>query len=136
MARMKAKSLAEIAELAECGKRMSDVVNQVVTDFIPWDIKNCWLAFKLEDGSSADGRSPTLYDSLPAAKKHTDEWKCCYMALRCFLGGISAKDCEIFIDVHRQGRAVNMAQTDPDKTLIMPFEAGDVFRSAQRGTDG
>jgi hypothetical protein len=133
MAGMKPKSLREIAELAECGKRMSDVVNQVVADFIPWDIKDCWLAFKLEDGSVHGGTHPVLYDSLPAAKKHTDQWKYCYMALRGFLGGISAKDCEIFIDVHRQARNVNIAQSDPDRTVIMPFGAGDIFRAAQRG---
>lgn len=133
MAGMKQKTLKEIAELAECGKRMSDTVNQVVSDFIPWDIKDCWLAFKLEDGSVHGGKRPALYDSLPAAKKHTDQWKYCYMALRCFLGGIGAKDCEIFLDVHRQARAVSMAQTDPDAQLIMPFPAGDVFRAAQRG---
>lgn len=130
---MKRKSLKEIAELAECGKRMSDVVNQVVTDFIPWDIKHCWLAFKLEDGSVYGGVRPALFDSLPAAKQHTDQWKYCYMALEGFLGGIGAKDCEIFIDFHRQARDVNMAQSDPRSQAIMPFPAGDVFRAAQRG---
>jgi hypothetical protein len=129
MAGMKPKSIREIAELAECGKRMHDVVSQVLTDFIPFEIKHCWLAFRLEDGKW----SGALYDSLPAAKKHTDQWTHCYMAMMGVLGGISAKDCEIFLDVHRQARPVNIAQSDPDRSLIMPFPAGDVFRAAQQG---
>lgn len=127
------KSLKEIAELAECGKRISDTVNQVVSDFIPWDIVGCWLAFKLEDGSVYGGKRPALFDSLPAAKKHTDEWKYCYVAMRAILGGLSQRDAEIFLDFHRQARDVNLAQKNPDVTPIMPFPAGDVYKAAQRG---
>jgi hypothetical protein len=133
MAGMKPKSLKEIAELAECGKRISDVVNQVLSDFSPWEIRGCWLAFRLEDGTVYGGKKPALFDSLPTAKKHADEWKHCFIALIGVLGGLSAKDAEIFLDSHRQAREVNLAQTDPDRSLIMPFPAGDVFRSAQRG---
>lgn len=127
------KSLREIAELAECGKRMHDAVNQVLTDFHPWTLKDSWLAFKLEDGSVYGGKHPAIFDGLPAARKHTDEWKYCYFAFRSCLGGISVKDCEIFIDFHRQARDANARQSDPNVTAIMPFEAGDFYRSAQRG---
>jgi hypothetical protein len=112
---------------------MYDVINQALTDFGPWQLKDNWLAFKLEDGTVYGGKNPAMFDGLPAAKKFTDEWKYCYYSFRAALGGITAKDCEIYLDVHRQARAVSARQTDPNATLIMPFEAGDKFRSAQRG---
>lgn len=133
MARVKVKSLKEIAELAECGKRISGVINQVVTDFNPWEIRNCWLAFKLEDGRVYGGNQPALFDSQAAARKHTDQWKYCYVNMQGILGGLSQKDAEIFLDFHRQARDVNLAQSDPNRSAMMPFPAGDTYQAAQRG---
>jgi|HubBroStandDraft_2_1064218.scaffolds.fasta_scaffold34812_4 hypothetical protein len=127
------KSLKEIVELAECGKRMHNAVNQALTDFGPWQIKDCWMAFELQTGQVDSIKSAVLYDTLKAAKAHTDEMYYCYYSFRCAMSGISARDCEIFLDFHRQARNISRGQSDPDRTPIMPFGAGDIFRSAQRG---
>ena len=123
------KSVKEIAELAEYGKRMWDIINQTLTDNGPWAMRKMWMAFKLEDGSS----DRTIYESLQLAKRYTDEWKYCYYCFDVALGGISARDCEIFLDFHRQARDVNMAQRDPGTQAIMSSEAGDFYKAAQRG---
>lgn len=123
------KSLKEIAELAECGKRMFDVINQAIVDFGPWQLKSSWLAFKLEDGTC----NRDVYDSLVTAKRFTDEHTHCYYSFRAALSGLSARDCEIFLDFHRQARNVRLSQSDPNAVPIMSFGAGDVFRAAQQG---
>jgi hypothetical protein len=130
---IKRLSIKERAALAECGKRMYDVINQALCDFGPWQIKDSWLAFKLEDGSW-DGN---IYDSMKAARKFSDPYRCCYYSFRAALAGISARDCEIFLDFHRQAREALLPQADPDENKarvpIMSFGAGDIFRQAQRG---
>ncbi len=127
---VKVKSLKEIVQLAEAGKRMHGIVNQTLTDFGPWQIKDCWMAFRLDDGSCKD---LALYDSLPTAKAHTDEMYHCYYSFRVAMSGISARDCEVFIDFHRQARNIMRGQSDPNSVPILPFGAGDIFKAAQRG---
>lgn len=128
MAPLRRKSLKECIELMECGKRMHGTISQIMVDFHPWEIRHCWIAFTLQEGKW-DG---AVYDSLPAAKKHTDEWTHCYYSFLA-MGGISARDCEIFIDFHRQAREISGSQKDPNRVPIMSFTGGDIFRSAQQG---
>lgn len=125
-------TLKESAELADSGKRMADAINGVLAFNNPFDLKDKWAAFTLENGAWHD---KAVYDSLPIAKKHADPWKHCFFAFRASLSGIRARDCEIFLDVHRQARNNNVLQSnpDPEADLIMPFPAGDKFRKAQRG---
>jgi hypothetical protein len=129
MAGIREKSLKEQAELSECGKRMYDIINQALVDFDPWELNNMWMAFKLEDGSS----DKAIYENIVLAKQHTDEWTHCYYAFKIALGGISARDCEIFLDFHRQARSVNAKQRDPNAQAIMSFTGGDIFKAHQRG---
>jgi hypothetical protein len=129
MGSIREKSLKEQAELAECGKRMWDAINQALTDHNPWVLKGMWIAFKLQDGSS----DRTIYESLALAKQHTDEFQCCYYAFNVALGGISARDCEIYLDFHRQAREANLGHRDPNKQTFMSFTGGDIYKAAQRG---
>jgi hypothetical protein len=74
-------------EVSDAGKRMSGIVNNV-RHAADWDdLKNCWMAFKLEDGSS-DG---TVYDT-----KNDAVWymrnkasKYFFLSLRQCIGGMS-----------------------------------------------
>lgn len=125
-------TLKESAELADAGKRMADVINGLLAFNNPFELKNKWLAFTLQDGSWHD---KAIYDSLPGARKRADPWKHCFFAFRASLGGIRARDCEIFLDVHRQARENNVLQSNPDANadLIIPVKAGDTLRANQRG---
>jgi hypothetical protein len=121
----------EAYELAECGKRMADMINGLLAFYDPFEIRNCWLAFALQDGK-CDGN---VYLTMADAKRHADPWKHCYFSFRASLGGIRAKDCEIFLSVHRAAREKNVLQRnpDPDTDLIMSFGAGDTARSLLTG---
>jgi hypothetical protein len=92
------------------GKRMSDLINAMVT-FKGWDeLQNGYLAFRLADGSS-DG---TLYDTYEAALKHTDEYQCCYFCFRQAMGGANAKDCQIFLEFNRYVVAAGVPRKHPE----------------------
>jgi hypothetical protein len=90
---------------------MSDAINARITFSQPWEIRNCWMAFRLADGSH-DG---TLYDTKQDAVKHqSDENLCAYFCFRNALGGVSPKDCQIFLDLHRHLYDAGGRLADPD----------------------
>jgi hypothetical protein len=102
----------------DAGKRMSDLINAMVT-FRGWDeLQNGYMAFKLEDGSS-DG---VLYDSYEAALKHSDEKRCAYFCFRQAMGGATPKDAEIFLAFNRYAVAAGIPRKHPETSKgIMPI---------------
>jgi len=84
--------------ITDAGKRMSDRIN-LMTITHPWDaLKNGWMAFRLADGDS-DG---TLYDSRADAVSHQlHEKLCAYFFMRNALGGVNARDCQLYLNLHR-----------------------------------
>lgn len=79
--------------------RMVDIVNARVV-FTPFDqLARSWMAFKLEDGSSDN----VLYDTRQDAVDHQlHETMCVYLCMRQAMGGMSAKDAQLFLNLHRQ----------------------------------
>jgi hypothetical protein len=90
---------------------MSDHINSRIVFNSVWDIRNCWMAFRLEDGWS-DGN---LYDSKEDAIKHVSSYQ--YYAFFCFrncMAGSTPRDCQIWLDLHRHAYEHGGLLTDPD----------------------
>jgi hypothetical protein len=100
----------------DAGKRMSDMVNAMVT-FKGWDeLQNGYMAFRLDDGSS----NGTLYDSYEDAIKYTDEQRHAYFCFRQAMGGANPKDCEIFLTYWRYARAAGVPVKIPEARRERP----------------
>jgi hypothetical protein len=97
-------------EITDAARRMADQVNAQITFRNSWDLRNCYMAFRLEDGST-DG---VLYDSKQDAMRFTDEQYHAYFCFRQGIGGISPLDCQVFLDVHRWAYENGMRLNDPD----------------------
>jgi hypothetical protein len=84
--------------VTDAAKRMADTINSTVA-FKHWDeLVNGWMAFQLADGSS-DG---TVYQSQEEAAKFqkNPEWAV-YWCFRQGMAGVTAHDCQIFLNLHR-----------------------------------
>jgi hypothetical protein len=113
--------------VTDAAKRMADRINTCVA-FTSWDtLCNGWMAFRLDDGSS----NGTVYDSKPDAVRFTDEKRHAYWCFRQGMGGVPAKDCQLFLDFHRHAydNGVPMAQTDVkrESSLILSTRAYDIM---------
>lgn len=86
-------------DIDDAGKRMSDIINNIRTQFEWDDIKNGWLAFALEDGSG----NGTIYDTKDDAIRHFQNAarKFFYLALRNCIHGITAKEATLVLAMHR-----------------------------------
>lgn len=107
--------------LREAGKRMADCINGHLAFHQPWELRTKWLAAKLDDGSCGSD----VFDSMADAKRFTDPDYCCYFAFRAFLGGISARECSLFLEFHRDARKAGLPQADPDAQPFMSVEKHD-----------
>lgn len=111
--------------ITDAAKRMSDRLNLMLIAQ-PWEIlKTSWMAFKLADGDS-DG---VLYDTREDAIKHQlHENLCAYFFMRTALGGVTARDCQLFLDVHRQVYDAGGRLTEPrTPQVIMSTYGHDVM---------
>jgi hypothetical protein len=102
---------SECVRITDAARRMSDQINAHITFHGSWEIRNKWMRFKLQDGWT-DG---ALYDTKLQAVRHCDNEK--YYAFFCFrnaLGGVTPKDCQIFLDVNRHQYDIGAPLADPD----------------------
>lgn len=98
-------------ELLDAGKRASEMVNLYVTNMDWDDIKDKFVAIRLEDGSS-DG---IIYDSKIDAIKHQNfEQQCAYVGFRNLMGGSTPRDMAIFIAMNREAYDHGMRLADPE----------------------
>jgi len=105
--------------ITDAARRMSDNINARVV-FTTWDqLCNAWMAFKLSDGSS-DG---VLYDTRDDAVNHQlHERMCAYFYMRNALGGTNPRDCQLFLDMHRNVYDNGGHFTDPlAPSAILPL---------------
>lgn len=116
-------------ELEDAGKRVADQINGRLTFSNPWDIKHCWMAFALQDGST-DG---VLYDSVVDAKRHTDEWKTWYVCMGGVLGGTNARDCALMLVFHREARDASLSQANPQDVPFLSVKGMDHYRQRLGG---
>jgi hypothetical protein len=112
--------------VTDAGKRMSDVVNGLLTFNKPWEIRYKWMAFALSDGHSDN----VLYDTRQDAIDHQlDERFFAYVCFMSLLGGATPKDCEIYLEVHRQAYDSGMRLHEPDAPqMIMSTKEYDGHR--------
>lgn len=103
---------------------MADVINLRVS-FTQWDeLIHGWMAFKLEDGSS-DG---VLYDTRADAVNHQlHETLCAYFCMRNAQGGVTPKDCQLFLNVHRQIYDSGGRLADSPVDVIMSTRGYDIL---------
>jgi hypothetical protein len=115
-------------------KRFSDIVNGLLTFSEPWEIKNSWMAIRLQDG----GYDGTLYDTRTEAIRHqSDEKLCCYFPIGNFIHGLTPEDAQLILDVQRHAYDSGLRVTDeqvPD--VITSIEQGDILRAFQRRRSG
>ena len=118
-----AKICPECIEISDPAKRMSDIINSLIT-FVPlWDLRTKWIAVRLIDG----GYDGTLYDSRDDAINHQiDERFCAYVAMISMLQGAKPLDCAIYLEFHRQAYDSGMRLHEPEAPqLILPTRAYD-----------
>lgn len=117
--------------VSDAARRMSDTVNGVLTFHSrDWEIKDCWMAFRLSDGGS-DG---VVYDSRRAAIDHqVHETLCAYFSFRN-VGSANPRDCQIFLDMHRAAYDAGMRLAEPEAPqLIVPTGYHDFLTGRNRG---
>ena len=105
------KICAQCVIITDAARKMSDAINSRLTFSNPIEIAHCYMAFKLQDGST-DGN---LYDSKADAIRHVSDYR--YWAFFCFrnaLGGANPKDCQLFLDIHRHAYENGGQLADPD----------------------
>jgi hypothetical protein len=119
--------------LIEAGKRMSDIVNSLLTFNQPWELRTKWLAIKLENG----GWDGNVYDSMADAKRFSDPDRCCYFSYINCLGGCTPRECERFLHFHRKAREAGHNQADPGNphTLFPSVAQNDAMKIQQRLRD-
>lgn len=90
---------------------MSDAINMYRMN-MPWEwLKDKWMAFSLQDGTS-DG---VLYDSKQDAVRHQlHEFQCCYIAFVNLMGGAKPVECMTFLNFTRDAYDSGMRLVDPD----------------------
>jgi len=110
-------------KISDAAKRMSDVVNSLVSFTPVWSLRTKWIAIRLIDG----GYDGTLYDSRDDAIRHQiDERFCAYVCMGTLLQGAKPLDSAIFLEFHRQAYDEGMRLHEPEAPqLIMPTAAYD-----------
>jgi hypothetical protein len=111
-------------ELEDIGKRVADHLNGLLAFRDPWELKTKWLAFRLQDGTT-DG---TVYDSLPDAKKYTDESRNWYLHVGGFLQGIKPRDAAILTVFYREAHEAGLGQANPKDQPFLSNHGMDTYR--------
>lgn len=111
--------------ISDAARRMSDIINGLLAFHDPFEIRNKWLAIRLNDG----GYDGTLYDTREAAISHQlDERYCAYICMRSLIKGAKPLDCQIYLDVQRQAYDQGMRFHEPEAPqTIMPVSQYDAF---------
>jgi hypothetical protein len=110
--------------VTDAARRMSHDINSLMTFNKPWEIRNTWIAVRLEDG----GFDNTLYATREEAVRHQiDERFCAYAWMGNFIGSKATPlDCQIFLTYHRQAYDAGMRLHEPEAPqLILPTGAYD-----------
>ena len=103
-------------QISDAAKRMSGIINGLVTFTPAWDLRTKWLAIRLHDG----GYDGVLYDSRDDAIRHQhDERFCAYVCMGTMISGAKPLDCVIYLEFHRQAYDANMRLHEPEAPQII-----------------
>jgi hypothetical protein len=110
-------------QIPDEAKRMSDIINSLVAFTPTWELRNKWIAVRLNDG----GYDGTLYDSRDDAITHQlDERFCVYVCMRTMMQGAKPLDCAIYLEFHRQAYDSGMRLHEPEAPqLLLPTSGYD-----------
>lgn len=104
--------------IVDAGKRMSEIVGNVVT-WAEWDeIVASWMAFKLEDGDSDRVLYPTRREAILHQPRPEH---CFYLKLAECRAGLSPRDATILISVFRIQRDRGRYHPDLDMDMVTPL---------------
>jgi hypothetical protein len=109
---------AECVKITDSAKRLSDAINLILSANDLDEVARSWIAVALMDGST----DYTLYPSRQLAINHqANEFHFTYLNLRNCLNGMSQKDAQLWLDVHRHAYDNGLRLSDPDTPdLIFP----------------
>jgi hypothetical protein len=117
----------ELYALKECGRRISDVLNQKLTDGGLTPVGR-WLAFRLDDGSS----DKVLYDTHAAAIEHQTV-PCMYEPLRPT--SYSADEAALMLHYARAAYEAGWRDDVTYPSPIRPVRTEDAGRKVQLMTE-
>lgn len=80
------------------------------------------MAFALSNGETRG----EIFDSILDAKRFTDESRTWYLCLGGALQGLSARDCAIMLQFHREARNAGLGQSDPKAQPFMSTAQADM----------
>lgn len=109
---------SECVVVTDSAKRLSDAVSLILTANDLDEVARSWIAVALADGST----DYVLYPSRQQAISHqANEFHFTYLCLKQCLGGMSNKDAQLWLDVHRHAYDNGLRLSDPDAPdLIFP----------------
>jgi hypothetical protein len=112
--------------VTDAAKRMCDAINlHLVCQ--PWEaLVGSWLAFALTDGSSKG----EVYDTYQDAVRHNDPKRYAIFAFRNAMGGANARDCQLFLEMHRAATDAGIDWAEPKQnrsSLIIPTRGHDIL---------
>ncbi len=97
-------------QITDAARHMADQINAQITFRNSWDLRNSYMAFRLDNGSTTG----TVYDSKQDAMRFTDEQYHAYFCFRQGLAGVTPLDCQVFLNVHRWAHENGAKWNDPD----------------------
>lgn len=106
--------------------RMTEIINARIA-FTHWDVlSHGCMAFRLDDGTTDD----TLYPNRATALKYQLR-PCCVFYFRNALGGVNARDIQLFLDINRLAyQNDRIAWVDPESPdIIVSTHGYDVMRN-------
>ena len=92
-------------------QRASDLINEARA-MLDWDqLRNCWIAIRLSDGSS----DMVIYDTKrDAVRGQLHEQQCAYIAFRNLIGGATPNDMLRYLRFCERAYKAGMRLPDPD----------------------
>jgi hypothetical protein len=97
--------------ITDAARRMSDHINAYIT-FKGWDeLINSWLAFRLDNGDTDGAMYPSKHE---AVRHQSNPYHWAFFSFRNSPGGVTPKDCQIFLNLHRHVYDNGGRLPDPD----------------------
>lgn len=109
---------SECVVVTDAARRFADGVNAICAFTKLEDRSHKWLAITLADGSV----DSSLYPSKAQAIAHqSNEFHHAYICMDGVQGGLSPRDAQLWLDLHRHIYDNGGRLTDPHRDIIMPL---------------
>ena len=109
--------------ITDDARRMADGISMLIVSH-PWDtICNSWIAIALVDGTVEN----TLYETWDDAVRFHDTKRFAIFFMRNALGGTPARDCQLFLDMHRHAANSGAEWVRPAQSRIISTRSHDIM---------